>query len=430
MRSSDVSVAGVWANVVAVSHNANVQPQHRCKTFIFMAGKDSLIPPWRSRGVTRPVTFLCAIVLCASALPAQPSDGGLPRRPWLGVALGPHDQGVLVTSVVEGSSAAADGIRAGDVIRSVDDAAVSEPPSVVAAVARHTSGELTRLEIVRGGEVQTRTISLRAFPRETLPGTTFEYGAVTLPDGSRLRTIVSVPTGSGRHPAVMLLQGGGCGSVDLPMAPDTGQTGLLRRIASQGYVTMRVEKSGLGDSRGPACESIGYTQELDGYRAALAALKRHPAVDGEQIVLLGISLGGVFAPVVANESPVRGIVVYGTLGSAPSPYPGRSERFFREFASADIKGAWSNVSGRVLVLHGEFDESVAAVDHTQIAPWFNARRPGAATHRVLEGLDHCWTRHPSMEASRGRCGQGEEVSTLGDAVLGFLRSSATVGPRK
>jgi dienelactone hydrolase len=366
--------------------------------------------------------FLGLVVLCAATATGQPADGGLPRRPWLGVALGPHAQGVLVTSVVEGSSAAAGGIRAGDVIRSVDDTAMREPAAVIAAVTRHTAGETTRLEIVRGNQVQTQTLALRAFPRETLPGTTFEYGAVTLADGSRLRTIVSVPTRSGRHPAVMLLQGGGCGSVDAPMAPDTGQTGLLRHIASQGYVTMRVEKSGLGDSRGPACEAIGYTQELDGYRAALAALKRHQAVDAEQIVLLGISLGGVFAPVLATESPVRGIVVYGTLGSAPSPYPGRSERFFREFASADIKGAWSNVSARVLVLHGEFDETVAVVDHTQIAPWVNARRPGSATHRVLEGLDHCWTRHPSMEASRGRCGQGEEVSTLGDAIIGFLDS--------
>jgi dienelactone hydrolase len=368
------------------------------------------------------MTFLCVALLSTALTAGQPPDGGLPRRSWLGVALAAHDQGVRVTSVVDGSSAAAAGILAGDVIRSVDGTAVSEPPAVIAAVARHTSGDTTKIEIVRGGAVLTRTIALRAFPRETLPDTTFEYSAVTLRDGSRLRTILSVPTRAGRHPAVMLLQGGGCGSVDVPMAPDTGQTGLLRTIASAGYVTMRVDKSGLGDSRGPACESIGYAQELDGYRAALTALKQHPAADAAQISLLGISLGGVFAPVVANESPVRRIVVYGTLGSAPSPYPGRSERFFREFASADIKGAWSNVSARVLVLHGEFDETVAAVDHTQIAPWVNARRPGAATHRVLEGLDHCWTRHTSMDASRGRCGQGTQVTALADAILAFLSS--------
>ena len=277
-------------------------------------------------------------------------------------------------------------------------------------------------EILRGGKSQTRTIALRGFPRETLPGHTFEYGAVTTPDGSRLRTILSAPATAGRHPAVMLLQGGGCGSVDIPVAPDVGQTGLLRTIAAHGLVTMRVEKPGVGDSRGPACETIGYTQELDGYRAALAALKKHPALDSDEIFLLGISLGGVFAPVVANESPVRGIVVYGTLGSPPSPYPGRSDRFFREFAPVNVKGAWSNVSARVLILHGQFDETEAVIDHTQIAPWVNARHPGAARHRVLDGLDHCWSRHASMESSRGRCGQGQQVPVLADAILDFLRS--------
>jgi len=225
-----------------------------------------------------------------------------------------------------------------------------------------------------------------------------------------------------RRPAVLLLPGGGCGSVDTPMAPDVAQPGLMRTLAARGYVTMRVEKSGVGDSTGPACDTIGYFQELDGYRAALAALKRHPAVDADRVSLLGISLGGVFAPVLANESSVRGIVVYGTLGSAPSPYPGRSERFFREFATADIKGAWSAVTARVLVLHGQFDENEAVIDHTQIAPWVNARHPGNATHRILEGLDHCWTQHPSMEAARGHCGSGKPDTTLSDSVLGFLQN--------
>ena len=87
-----------------------------------------------------------------------------------------------------------------------------------------------------------------------------------------------------------------------------------------------------------------------------------------------------------------------------------------------LDGFAADPSARVLVLHGQFDETVAAVDHTQIAPWVNARTPGAATHRVLEGLDHCWTRHPSMDASRGRCGQGNAVPVLSDAILEFLRS--------
>src|SRR6185295_2608490 len=171
----------------------------------------------------------------------------------------------------------------------------------------------------------------------------------------RLRTIVSIPDRAPqRSPAVMLLQGGGCGSIDLPLSPDTGTAENIRKIAVQGYVTMRVEKSGVGDSQGPKCEEIGYQQELEGYQAAFAALRRHPRVDPDRIALLGISLGGVFAPLLAAQTPVRGIVVYGTPVWAPSPYPGRSERFFREFASVDVPAAWSAIDAAVLALHGEF----------------------------------------------------------------------------
>lgn len=354
---------------------------------------------------------------------AQAPDGGLPRRPALGVGLGPADGGAVVTAVQAGSAAETDGIKTGDVIRTVDGSPVRVPGDVIAAVARHRAGETMQVEIVRSGTPAPHAVRLGSLARETMPGVTFEYGAVALADGSRLRTIVTVPEGErSRRPAVLLLPGGGCGSVDTPNSPDLAQPGLMRTLAARGYVTMRVEKSGVGDSTGPACETIGYFQELDGYRAALAALKRHSAVDADRVILLGISLGGVFAPVLANESSVRGVVVYGTLGSAPSSYPGRSERFFREFATADIKGAWSAVSARVLVLHGQFDENEAVVDDTQIAPWVNARHPGNATHRILEGLDHCWTRHPSMEAARGHCGSGKPETTLGDAVLRFLQN--------
>jgi dienelactone hydrolase len=368
------------------------------------------------------VMAIAGILLFATLVSGRSPDAALPRRPWLGVALGPHERGALVTGVVDGSSAAANGIRTGDVISAVDGVAVRVPQDVITAIGRHAGGETASVEIVRDGKPQTRMLTLREFPHETLPGVTFEYGAVTLTDGSRLRTIVSVPDRrDARSPAVMLIQGGGCGSVDVPMAPDVGPTSLLRTIAAQGFITIRVEKSGLGDSRGPACDAIGYAQELEGYRAALAALKRHQSVNTEEVFLLGVSLGGVFAPTLA--SAVRGIAVYGTLSVPPSPYPGRSERFFREISSVDVVGAWSTVSARVLAIRGQFDESAREADHAQIAATVNARHPGAASHVELAGLDHCWTRHDSMEKSRGHCGEGTEVSTLSDTVLAFLRSA-------
>jgi len=45
----------------------------------------------------------------------------------------------------------------------------------------------------------------------------------------------------------------------------------------------------------------------------------------------------VFAPALAREKAVRGIVVFGTLATRPPAYPGRSERFFTEFDAVDVR---------------------------------------------------------------------------------------------
>jgi dienelactone hydrolase len=375
--------------------------------------------------VRRRLLCVVALVLLPFVLAAQNDASSLPRRGWFGVALAPHELGAAVTSVAPNSPAAADGMKAGDVIRAVDGTAVRSPADVIADTTRHAPGTTAVFDLLRAGEELRRSVVLRALPFETLPGVSFDYGSVTVSGGTRLRTIVTVPDrAAARSPAVMLIGGGGCGSIDSPLAADFGPAQLIRMIAAQGYVTIRVEKSGVGDSQGPPCREIGYTQELEGYQATLAALRRHPRVDPNRIVLLGISLGGVFAPVLAAQTPVRAIVAFGTISFPPSPYPGRSARFFSEFAGVDVAGAWSSIDARVLALHGQFEEDTSLTDHARIAAWVNAKRPGQAEARELSGLDHCWTLHATMEESKGHCGAGRQTSAVIDAVLDFLRANA------
>lgn len=166
--------------------------------------------------MTRLLAFVgCGLCLLASvAETAQRDTATLPRRGWFGVALGPHPDGAAVTAVVEGSTAAAEGLLAGDVIRAVDAITVRAPGDVIAGIGRHAAGETAVIELVRE-------------------------------------------------------------------------------------------------------------------------------------------------------------------------------------------------DARVLVLHGQYDEGTFATDHARIASSMNARRAGAAVHRELQGLDHCWSSHDSLEASRDRCGSGQ-----------------------
>ena len=80
-------------------------------------------------------------------------------------------------------------------------------------------------------------------------------------------------------------------------------------------------------------------------------------------------LGGVFAPALAREKAVRGIVVLGTLATRPPAYPGRSERFFTEFDAVDVPAAWAAIDTRLLMQHGP-----GGPRHSATRSWISCRR--------------------------------------------------------
>jgi Do/DeqQ family serine protease len=107
-------------------------------------------------------------------------QGGTVRRPWLGaklVEIKPEianavgldrSAGALVSEVAEDSPAQAAGIRAGDVIVSVDGKEVSDPNAFTYRfTTRGVSGEAT-LEVLRSGTRRKVTVSLLVAP-ETPP---------------------------------------------------------------------------------------------------------------------------------------------------------------------------------------------------------------------------------------------------------------------
>jgi dienelactone hydrolase len=375
------------------------------------------------------VSSICLLLfsaLMATAAQTASDRAPLRRRGYFGVGLEKAEVGVRVFAVTPDSTASAAGIKIGDVIRAIDGVDVLSPEAVVAAIGKHKGGESIRIDIAAGVDRETLAAMLKPYPTEQMANATVQYSSVEVFTGVRLRTIVSIPSqqAGGRLPAVLLIQGGGCGSVDTPMSTTTGQPGLMHAIGSKGFVTMRVEKSGVGDSEGPPCASIGYHEELAAYRAALGSLQGHPSVDPQQIYLVGISLGGVFAPIIASESKLAGVSVFGTGAAPPPPYDGRSDRFFREFASVDVIGAWAKVSGRVQVLHGQYDvnEYVNSASHEKIANTVRNSGKASVQYRELAGLDHCWTRHASLEASKDKCGQGEPTTVMEEAMIEFLMS--------
>jgi pimeloyl-ACP methyl ester carboxylesterase len=142
-----------------------------------------------------------------------------------------------------------------------------------------------------------------------LAGLETEYGQVRTSEGLRLRTILTRPAGStGRSPAIFLAQWVSCGSLDVP----ADRPSMVRYLAENaGMVLVRVERSGTGDSEGPACSALDYNNEVRHYREALDQLARHPWIDPDRIVIFGNSLGATVAPLIAAGRRIAGVAVQG-----------------------------------------------------------------------------------------------------------------------
>ena len=149
-------------------------------------------------------------------------------------------------------------------------------------------------------------------PLEEIPGLDSRYGVLETSDGTRLRTILTRPTGTrGRLPAILFVQWLSCDSIELPAKQQDGWSRMLRRLAQEsGFAMMRTEKPGVGDSEGD-CATLDYEAELAAHRAAFAALRRSPDVDPGKIVVFGASMGGNYAPLVAAGEPVAGVMIWG-----------------------------------------------------------------------------------------------------------------------
>lgn len=273
------------------------------------------IPARRSRP-TRPVAALClgAILLLAAAPAARAEStmtGDLPRSAVLGFGTETTDDGALrVTEVEEGSPAAAE-LRAGDVIRAVGGRTYDRDYVGRDLLRRLDGGTPATLTVERDGTTTEVTFTPAARPLEELEGLDSLYGVVETPDGARLRTIVTRPTGTeGPLPAVFFAQWVSCDSVelDLPGAWRDVMRGVAQR---SGGAFVRVERTAGGDSEGPGCHELDMETEIAHYRHAFAELMKSEHVDPERVVVWGNSLGGFVAPLVAKELDVAGVIVGG-----------------------------------------------------------------------------------------------------------------------
>jgi len=392
----------------------------------------------------------------------------LPRRTFLGLELKnrkvdaePTEQGLLVLRVAEGGAGARAGVQPGDRLLSCAGVPLVDARALVAKIRAFAPGEPLDFEIERAGEIICLPGEATPLPVETIAGAEVELGFVVV-NGARLRTLLTWPEGAiGKRLAVLYLQGLGTGSSELSLDPHDPTRKLFEGLTSLGLATMRVERSGIGDSEGPSCQTTSLFDEVSAYREALRVLSGDPRVSG--VFLFGHSVGGMIAPLFAAEAEgLRGVVVFGTSmlgwydcivratrrqrglagmsgaeleayvatwsemhhlvcreGKTPeevfTTYPalrwienqscrgetmfGRHVSFFQELQGLELRWLWRTAKAPLLVLHGEYDWVCEPEEGRMIAEEVESVSPGQARFVELPGVGHEMRRHESLEMS-------------------------------
>jgi alpha-beta hydrolase superfamily lysophospholipase len=140
---------------------------------------------------------------------------------------------------------------------------------------------------------------------------------VTIPaTGFSLAGSITTPPAQGRlrHPAVVLVPGSGPLDRDSTVGgiPVLGQ--LAGQLAERGFVVLRYDKRGVGQSGGRT-ETVTLRDYAEDAIAAVKWISRRKDVDDKRISIVGHSEGAAVAMLAAKEKRVAGLVLMAGMGT-------------------------------------------------------------------------------------------------------------------
>lgn len=409
----------------------------------------------------------------------------LGRRAYWGIEFETDASGVRLRTVSEKYAFGVAGLQNGDVVTHVNGSELKLRSDLGAALRGKLAGDVLKVRYLRNGKAKQAILRTTPFPYEETGGVAFEYGSFITEQQDHLRTIVSKPSGEGgKQPAILFLQWLSCDAIDQhPMYKD-GNIQLIHDLSRAGFLVMRTEKPGVGDSQGRSCSQYGFNDELDIHRQALQQLRKRPDVDLSRIFLFGSSIGGTMAPILAQGEDIRGLLVTGcyyktwyehmleierrisflsgdspgatnkkmklwsrfysmylnegmTPGKIISKYPefkevwegpdehqyGRPVSFYIEANNHNVPEYWQALNIPALVIYGTYDYIMSREDHVMIVDALNRKKEGLGTYLEVEGMDHGLTIYKSQQAAFTSFSSKYDTS-LTDKVIRWLEDQS------
>jgi S1-C subfamily serine protease len=122
------------------------------------------------------VVLVIPVATLERVVPQLLSDGQVPRG-WLGLGLQPvavpeplraeagEATGMMVMSIADGGPGAVAGVKAGDILLTIDGSSMRGLRRVIAQLDDESVGRTVALRLIRGGEVLTLSVLITARPR-------------------------------------------------------------------------------------------------------------------------------------------------------------------------------------------------------------------------------------------------------------------------
>jgi photosystem II stability/assembly factor-like uncharacterized protein/dienelactone hydrolase len=219
-----------------------------------------------------------------------------------------------VVQVVRGTSVELK-LQENDIILKIGDKDFKSSEEFTKLFLNYTPGQEVQLSVLRGKKKITLKAKVVARPFETDDNAEVIYDEANF-RGGQLRVIINKPFKENKMPAMLFVPGYTCSTID-ELTNDHPYKRIIDAYVDAGYTTMRIEKSGLGDSKNtPPCESCDLLDEIENFEVGLKKLKSLSYIDTNQIIIVGHSMGGIIVPAISAKNNVAGVVVYGTTAKS------------------------------------------------------------------------------------------------------------------
>ena len=150
-----------------------------------------------------------------------------------------------------------------------------------------------------------------------------------------LPATLTIPSGAGPWPAVVLVHGSGPNDRDETVGANKPFRDLATGLASRGIAVLRYDKRTMVHrARVAALKDFTVQQEvIDDALEAVKTLRAHPDIDPKRVFVLGHSLGGMLIPRIGTADPtIAGLIV---LAGPASPLEEAIVRQTRYLTMAD-----------------------------------------------------------------------------------------------